>query len=53
MNARRHPRTMADAFGPYTDNKLFEPSPAVFAGWLKWREARAKAVIAKAIKDVA
>lgn len=22
MNTRRHPRTMAEAFGPYTDNTL-------------------------------
>ena len=22
MNPRRHPRSMAEAFGPYTDNRL-------------------------------
>lgn len=30
MNARRFPRTMQDAFGPYTDNRLHpmpEPKP--------------------------
>lgn len=26
MNTRRHPRTMAEAFGPYTDNTL-HPMP--------------------------
>lgn len=26
MNARRYPRSMAEAFGPYTDNRLY-PMP--------------------------
>lgn len=26
MNTRRYPRTMAEAFGPYTDNRLHAPS---------------------------
>ncbi len=25
MNTRKYPRTMTEAFGPYTDNKLHEP----------------------------
>lgn len=35
MNARRHPRTMTEAFGPYTDNQL-HPMPDrsdYTAGW--------------------
>lgn len=25
MNTRRYPRTMQEAFGPYTDNQICEP----------------------------
>lgn len=40
MNTRRYPRSMAEAFGPYTDNALHpmreqKPSPWLRAfGWL-------------------
>ena len=44
MNARSFPRTLAQAFGPYTDDVLHEPPKAVFDGWLKWRQAHAKPV---------
>lgn len=26
MQTRKYPRTMQEAFGPYTDNQLFEPA---------------------------
>ncbi len=42
MNARSFPRTLAQAFGPYTDNRLHEPPKAVFDAWIKWRQAHAK-----------
>lgn len=27
MNTRRYPRTLKEAFGPYTDNRICEPAP--------------------------
>ena len=27
MNSRKHPRTMQEAFGPYTDNRIAEDRP--------------------------
>ena len=32
MNARRYPRSMQQAFGPYTDNRL-QPMPEPRNGW--------------------
>ena len=42
MNARKFPRTLSQAFGPYTDNVIHEPPKAVFDSWLKWRQEHAK-----------
>lgn len=28
MNTRRHPRTLNEAFGPYTSHQIEEPRPA-------------------------
>jgi hypothetical protein len=27
MNTRRYPRTLQEAFGPYTDDRIHEPAP--------------------------
>lgn len=27
MNTRKYPRTLNEAFGPYTDNTIYEPEP--------------------------
>jgi hypothetical protein len=27
MNTRKFPRTMQQAFGPYTDHRIYEPKP--------------------------
>ncbi len=42
MNARRFPRTLAEAFGPYTNSVIHEPPKAVFESWLRWRQENAK-----------
>ena len=47
MNTRTYPRTMQAAFGPYTDDVLYEPPQAVFNAWLKWRKEHAKPVTAE------
>lgn len=40
---RSYPRTMQQAFGPHTDDTLYEPSEAVFKSWLEWRRRHAVA----------
>lgn len=35
MNTRKHPRTMQEAFGPYTTHELHEPK-SEDEGWLWW-----------------
>lgn len=48
MDTRRHPRSMQEAFGPYTDNVLHEPQrPA------PWHKADTIVTLACAIAVVA
>lgn len=40
MNTRRYPRTMAEAFGPYTDHRLHPMPNRQAPGWLERLLAR-------------
>lgn len=35
MQTRKYPRTMSEAFGPYTSNQLSAPKDTDY-GWLWW-----------------
>ena len=47
MNTRRHPRTMQEAFGPYTDSTIYEPS--VSYPWTWWALVAACALVGVAV----
>lgn len=34
MNTRRYPRTLQEAFGPYTSNHIFEEPKTSLAQWV-------------------
>lgn len=36
MNTRRYPRTLQEAFGPYTSNHIEEPKERRYQDWAVW-----------------
>ncbi len=47
MQTRRHPRTLNEAFGPYTSHDIYEP-PESFP-WTWWTCIAAMALVALAV----
>lgn len=49
ITIRKHPRTLQEAFGPYTDSVIHEPRKTLFR-WLRFRAEQAKP--SRALREV-